>query len=94
MLFVCYDVIGILALTNYFQEYKMLNGTRHRRALLPFVGQISSFLFGTVSESDLATIRRNIVTLSVSQQVLSHVAQETHSPECHTNASLSQPTID
>ena len=55
----------------------MLNGTRHRRALLPFVGQISSFLFGTVSESDLATIRRNIVTISVSQQVLSFVAQET-----------------
>ena len=74
------EVIGVnqsrLALHNYFQEYKYLNGSRQKRALLPFIGQVSSFLFGTVSEGDLNSIRRNIVILSSSQKVFSHVAQE------------------
>ena len=66
-----------LALNNYSQGYKYLNGSRQKRALLPFIRQVSSFLFDTVSESDLNSIRRNIVISSSSQKVLSHVAQET-----------------
>ena len=65
------------ALERYFQEYKMLNGTRRtKRAILPFIGQISSFLFGTVSEADLGTIRRNIQVLGSSQRTLAHVAEK------------------
>ena len=75
------EIIGVNqsrgALARYFQEYKLLNGThRSKRAILPFVGQISSFLFGTVSETDLGAIRRNIQLLRTSQLVMSHVATE------------------
>ena len=66
------------ALQDYFQEYKMLNGSRRtKRALLPFIGQMSSFLFGTVSESDLGAIRQNIRTLANGQQAIRHVTEQT-----------------
>ena len=45
-------------------DFKTLHNTRHKRSLIPIVGKALSFLFGTVSESDLATIRSNVKTLA------------------------------
>ena len=49
---------------------------RPKRSLLPIVGKALSFLFGTVSESDLSTIRRNIQTLANNQNKIRHVVQD------------------
>ena len=55
-----------------FIEYKSLHD-RKKRSLLPFVGDVMSTLFGTISESDLDGIRHNIRTLSSNQERLSHI---------------------
>ena len=46
---------------------------RHRRAVLPFIGDAMSFLFGTTSEEDLKDIREGIRTLSANQMKIKHV---------------------
>ena len=49
---------GVLTGTlQSYMDYKSL-GSRTRRSVLPVVGKIMSFLFGTISESDLEDIRR------------------------------------
>ena len=58
-----------------YSGYKNL-GHRHKRSFLPFIGQISSFLFGTVSDSDLDTIRRQINVIKKSQETVTHVLRE------------------
>ena len=40
-----------------YLDYKTLH-CRKRRSILPFLGDLISFLFGTVSESDLEDIRK------------------------------------
>ena len=49
---------------------------RTKRSVLPFVGNAFSFLFGTVSEDDLYTIRRNVKTLITNQKNIIHVTKE------------------
>lgn len=51
-------------------------GYRRRRSLLPIIGKAFSFLFRTVSESDLQGIRKNINNLANNQQKITHVAKE------------------
>ena len=48
---------------------------RQRPSLLPFIGSALSFLFGTVSESDLSSIRNNVKLLSQNQNKLFHVVK-------------------
>ena len=52
------------------------NNVRKRRSLLPFIGDITSFLFGTVTGSDLNSVKRNLKLLSNNQQKLTHVMSE------------------
>ena len=59
---------------GYF-GYKQLH-SRKRRSLLPFIGDLSSAVFGTVSEGDLRDIRENVATLASNQQHLSHVVSQ------------------
>ena len=49
---------------------------RKKRALLPFVGSIYSFLFGLTSESDMKDIRQAINDLGDNQDGLRHVVQK------------------
>ena len=51
-----------------FENYKILHNGKDKRSLLPFVGQLMSSLFGTVSENDLENINRNIDILSDHQE--------------------------
>ena len=57
------------------RDYQTLH-TRDKRSVLPFVGRIMSFLFGTVSDEDLSTIKSNIRILSRNQKRISHVLEE------------------
>ena len=55
-----------------FENYKILHNGKHKRSLLPFVGQLMSSLFGTVSENDLENINRNIDILADNQEKIVH----------------------
>lgn len=64
---------------NSFQILNPLHdiiGYRRRRSLLPIIGKAFSFLFRTVSESDLQGIRKNINNLANNQQKITHVVKE------------------
>ena len=58
-----------------FTSYRSL-GSRSRRSVVPVIGRIMSFLFGTVSESDLDDVRRVINDLSQNQKEIIHVLEE------------------
>lgn len=60
---------------NMFVTFKSLQH-RSRRSLIPFIGSALSFLFGTVSDQDLNSIRRNVHTLSQNQNKIAHVVTE------------------
>ncbi len=62
------------ALSLNFLEIRSLN--RNKRSVLPFVGRALGFLFGTVSESDMGDIRRNIERLEKNQIDISHIIDE------------------
>ncbi len=50
--------------------------SKNKRAILPFIGQLSSFLFGTVSEGDLEDIHRNMNRLASNQNKMIHAIDE------------------
>ena len=67
---------GVLTGTlQSYMDYKSL-GSRTRRSVLPVVGKIMSFLFGTISESDLEDIRRALNELSKNQLDIVHMLEE------------------
>lgn len=49
-----------------------LSNARDKRSLLPIIGKALSFLFGTVSESDLKEINKNINILAENQEQIIH----------------------
>lgn len=49
---------------------------RNKRAVIPIAGKALSFLFGTLDEADLETIKTNIRRISVGQEHLKHVVRE------------------
>ncbi|VDI78044.1 Hypothetical predicted protein [Mytilus galloprovincialis] len=68
-------------LHSQFNDYKSLYYDesaqfRTKRSLFPIIGKALSFLFGTVSDSDLSKIRRNIKTLAQNQDAISHIVQD------------------
>ena len=63
-------------LYDTYNAFKVLQRPRSKRSLIPIVGKALSFLFGTVSESDLASINRNIGNLAKNQKRISHVVSE------------------
>lgn len=46
---------------------------KNKRAVIPIVGKVLSFLFGTLDETDLSSIRANIRQLVTDQQKIKHV---------------------
>ena len=62
------------------KELRKLESTpgnfRKKRSLIPLIGRLTSFLFGTVSEGDLNSVKRNIHRLSNNQNRLVHVLNE------------------
>ena len=71
-------------------------GKRPKRAILPIVGKALSFLFGTVTKSDLNSIKSGIRKLSENQVKLLHVVKESVSILNITRAEVLQNrhTID
>lgn len=57
-----------------FEDYTTLHKDtgRVKHSILPFVGQLMSTLFGTMSESDLENINRNINLLAENQKEIIH----------------------
>ena len=57
-----------------FDEYKIFSTRKkqNKRSILPIIGELMSTLFGTVSESDLENINRNIKNLAENQAQLIH----------------------
>lgn len=49
---------------------------RRSRAIIPIVGRVLSFLFGTLDETDLDTIKTNVRHLANNQQQIKHVLTE------------------
>ena len=62
-------------LMETLEEYKSLR-PRTERSLLPFVGEIYSFLFGVETEASLNDVRSALNTLSNNQQTVKHVVNE------------------
>lgn len=58
-----------------YDDYRVVDRAK-REALIPIVGKALSFLFGTVSESDLKSIKRNVFRLHENQLAMSHVVAE------------------
>ncbi|MCG8046532.1 MAG: envelope fusion protein [Candidatus Thiodiazotropha endolucinida] len=58
-----------------YTDYRSL-GKRTERSLLPIGGKIMSFLFGTVSESEIEDVRRAINELSKNQLDILHILEE------------------
>ncbi|CAC5387938.1 unnamed protein product [Mytilus coruscus] len=68
-------------LQSQFNDYKSLYYDetakfRTKRSLFPIIGKALSFLFGTVSDSNLSKIRRNIKTLAQNQDAIRHIVQD------------------
>ncbi|CAC5408219.1 unnamed protein product [Mytilus coruscus] len=68
-------------LRSQFNDYKSLYHDetakfRTKLSLFPIIGKALSFLFGTVSDSDLSKIRRNIKTLRQNQDAIRHIVQD------------------
>ena len=67
-------------LLTELQDIKSLHvdkqNERSKRSLIPIVGKALSFLFGTLSESDIETIQKNINTLAENQKHITHVLSE------------------
>lgn len=59
---------------TYF-DYKSV-GSRQKRSLLPIVGKLLSLTFGTLTKSDLKSIRNHINTLSRNQESIKHVLDD------------------
>ena len=49
-----------------------MSNQRYKKSLIPIIGQLMSTLFGTVSESDLENIDRNIKILANNQEQIIH----------------------
>ena len=58
-----------------YSDYRAL-GSRSRRSLIPAIGRVMSFLFGTLDENDIKDVRRGINDLSKNQQSIIHVLEE------------------
>ncbi|XP_052082136.1 uncharacterized protein LOC127719850 isoform X1 [Mytilus californianus] len=68
-------------LQSQFNDYQSLYYDetakfKTKRSLFPIIGKALSFLFGTVSDSDLSKIRRNIKTLAQNQDAIRHIVQD------------------
>ena len=63
-----------VSILDTFKDYQTLH--RQKRSVLPIVGKAMNFLFGTITESDLSSIKNNIRTLSENQKQISHVLTE------------------
>ena len=63
-----------------FSDLRDINGTptleRQRKSIFPFMGNLYSFLFGTVSEDELNAVKRNINALTLSQKRVIHVVNQ------------------
>lgn len=57
-----------------FEDYQSIKTRQHRnkRSILPFIGQAMIFLFGTLTETDLDNINRNIHDLAENQENIIH----------------------
>lgn len=78
-----HEEIGMLndtyqSVKDNFIDYKSLKSghERHKRSLLPIIGQAMSFLFGTVSDLDLENIQRSIGNLARNQENIIHNLEE------------------
>lgn len=50
--------------------------SRSRRSIIPVIGNIMSFMFGTISEAEIEDVRRGINDLSKNQQTIIHVLED------------------
>ena len=72
------DKIASLHVTKMDRQNfeKLPLSTRNRRSLLPFVGSISKFLFGTSTEKDLNKVKSALRKLAKEQNDIRHVIRE------------------
>jgi len=62
-------------LRDTFLDYKRLHN-RNKRAAIPIIGKMMNFLFGTLTEEDVSSIKNNIRVLAENQNKISHVLSE------------------
>ncbi|VDI31128.1 Hypothetical predicted protein [Mytilus galloprovincialis] len=62
------------SILRIFNDYKALH--RNKRSVLPIIGKVMHFLFGTLTDSDVSAIKGNIRVLADNQNKLSHVLLE------------------
>ena len=66
------------AVKGAFDDYRTvrsMNG-RPKRSLLPVVGQLMSFMFGTVTDADIGHIERSVIDLARNQKKIIHNLEE------------------
>ena len=64
-----------LSIQNSLLDYRSLQ-KRNKRSLIPLVGKLLSFAFGTLDQTDLDSIRSAISTLSNNQQNVMHLVEQ------------------
>ena len=64
-----------LSIHNSLLDYRSLQ-KRNKRSLIPLVGKLLSFAFGTLDQTDLDSIRSAISTLSNKQQNVMHLVEQ------------------
>jgi len=60
---------------NNLNEVDLL-ASREKRSLIPIIGKVLSFLFGTVSKDDVGTIKQNVEQLVSNQRRITHVVEQ------------------
>ena len=64
-----------LSIQSSLMEYKSLHSLT-KRSILPFVGKILSFTFGTLTSQDLSSIHSAISSLNANQQNILHLVEQ------------------
>ena len=58
-----------------FMQYDRI-GIRNKRSLIPFIGDVLNFAFGTTTDKDLNKINQAVNTLNMNQEKIQHVVGE------------------
>ena len=69
---------GLVGLQTNFLEYRTLHtdANRDRRAIIPFIGKALGFLFGTVTDKELNTVKQHVNKLARNQEEIVHVVRQ------------------
>jgi len=70
-----FEIQSLYQSVRYLVDMRLVNG-RNKRAVIPFIGSVMSYLFGTISEDDIVDIREKMSKLEANQEKTTHILDE------------------